>query len=139
MTDEAPDPFAKLRQRAAARDVIVDQIARMFWESGEELADTEGGTMPTWDEVCANLDGSGGDENFTQACCDWWLSHKHRAEAVLALDATQSLALANILIAHAQEQHRRLELDLWRKIERAKGFEAGSLTGAPDVKQQVAL
>lgn len=133
------DPLAHLEQKAAVRAAIIDQVARMLWESGEMLADTEGGAMPSWGVVCANLNGSGGDEDFTQACCDWYLNHTHKAEAILALDAKQSLALANILVASAQRQYDQLELDLWRKVERAKGFEPGSLTGAPGVKQQVAL
>jgi len=125
--------MARIVLRAAEREKIVDQIARMLWESGEMLADSEGGSMPTWDEVRA------GCVAQTEGCWDWYLAHKRRAEAVLALDAAQSLALARILLDRAARQYRELELDLWAKIERAKGFEPGSLTGEPGVRQEVAL
>lgn len=128
----------RLQAKSEARAAIVDQIARMLWESGEMLAETEGGSLPSWGEI-TDARRSGSEDEFTSACWSWWLDHAHKAEAILALDARQSLALAKILIDSAAVQQTQMELDLWRKIERAKGFEPGSLTGAPGVKQQVAL
>ena len=131
----------RLRARAAAHAELVDTVARILWENGEMLADTEGGSMPTWQELahlrahpeqCESAAAHG-------AFSEWWLSHTRKAQALLDLDARSSLQLGQILITHAGTKFEQLELDLWRKIERAKGFEPGSLTGAPGVRQQVAL
>lgn len=139
MSGNNDDPMARFQPKAAERAAVIDQIARMLWESGEALADTEGGSMPTWDQIREAVETRIGDADFVNACFGWWLDHKHKAEAILALDAAQSLTLATFLIENAKRYQERTELDLWRKIERAKGFEAGSLTGAPGVKQKVAL
>lgn len=112
-----PTTMQKLQAKAAEREKIVDQIARLLWESGEMLAETEGGSMPTWDEVLlSRITGSPLEDEYGSACMSWWLDHTHRAEALLALDADQALALAQILITQAAKTQKQTELDLWRKL-----------------------
>lgn len=135
------DPAAidRLKAKAEARAAIVNEIAKILWENGEMLADTEGGSMPTWDEVLTNRRAEGVSQELKEGCWSWFLAHAHQAEALLNLDAADSLTLAKHLIDSAMRTQRSIELDLWHKIERAKGFESGSLTEAPGVPQRVAL
>lgn len=114
------DLLDRLRAKAEARAAIVNDIARILWENGEVLADTEGGSMPTWDEIARRSD---------DATWGWFLDHTHRAEALMALQPADALTLAQ----------EALERDLWAKVERARGLEPGSLTGVPGVAQRVAL
>lgn len=132
-----PEATERLKAKTAARAAIVNDIARILWENGEALADTEDGSMPTWDEVVAGR----GSVNlkFKDACWSWFLNHSRQADALLALSSADALTLAKHLIDSAARAQEATELDLWRKIERAKGFEPGSLTGAPGVAQRVAL
>jgi hypothetical protein len=131
----------RIQARAIERAKIVDQIARILYENGEMLADTEGGAMPGWDEVVAELRAAAAaaTSEYHDMCVHCWLSHTHQADALLRIDAAGSLTLATLLIGNAQKLHTSIEMDLWHKIERAKGFEPGSLTGAPGVKQRSAL
>lgn len=131
------DPLDRLRAQAEARAAIINDIARILWENGEALADAEGGSMPTWDKI---VDGRrAGTAATTDAYWSWFLDHTHRAEALMALQPADALTLAKHLIDSAMRSQEALELDLWGKVERARGLEAGSLTGAPGVAQRVAL
>ena len=127
-----PEAMARLKAKAEARAAIVNDIARILWENGEMLAGTEGGAMPSWEEIVAGKDRK-------DACFAWFLGHARGAELLLSLDARDALTLAKHLIDSAMRLQEALEMDLWRKIERAKGFEPGSLTNAPGVRQRVAL
>ena len=134
----------RLKIKAETRSAVVNEIARILWENGEMLAQTEGGSMPSWQEIIAACSasfepGDDRDDDFIDACGAWRLSHIHQAEALLSLDVAGSLTLAKHLTESALRIHQSIELDLWHKIERAKGFEPGSLTGAPGVTQRVAL
>lgn len=131
------DPLARLRAKADARAAIVNDIARILWENGEALADTEGGSMPTWDEVVDRR--HTGTAATTDAYWSWFLDHTHRAEALMVLQPADALTLAKHLIDSAMRSQEALERDLWGKVERARGLEAGSLTGAPGVAGRVAL
>jgi hypothetical protein len=126
------DLMDRLEAKAAERAKIVDQIAGILWRNGEELAETEGGSMPTWEEVVARRCDCVNDVHWA-----YWLDHTHRAEALLSLAAPDALLLAKLLIDSALSTQNQMELDLWRKIEHAKGFEAGSLTGKPGVRSRL--
>lgn len=128
----------RLEAKAAERAKIVDLIARMLWESGPQSSDWEGGAPPSWDDI---TDGRRGalDQELNDAYAGYHLDTWHKAEALLALEHRQCFAVAQILIAEGQRKQEELELQLWRKVERAAGFEPGSLTGKPGVKQRVFL
>ena len=134
----------RLRAKAAERAKVTDQIARMLWESGPMTAAWEGdGASPTWDEITewrfTDLPDNAHPEHrkIHEAHTGYWLDTWHKAEALQALDADQSMTLARIMLDQAQRQQKDLELQLWRKVERATGYEPGSLTGQPGVKQRV--
>jgi len=134
-----PEAMARLKAKAEARAAIVNDIARILWENGEMLAGTEGGAMPSWEEIVAGKNDPSADQDRKDACFAWFLGHARGAELLLSLDARDALTLAKHLIDSAMRLQEALEMDLWRKIERAKGFEPGSLTNAPGVRQRVAL
>jgi hypothetical protein len=136
--DGAPsDLMRKLQAAEAARAEIVDTIARMLWETGQMTAEWEGGPAPSWDDITeAWFDQT--HENH-DAYCTYWFTETQQASALMDLGPANSMALATILMNCAQDGYRRMELDLWRKVERAKGFEKGSLTGEPGVTQRIAL
>lgn len=134
-----PAAIDRLKAKAEARAAIVNEIAKILWENGEMLADTEGGSMPSWDEVLTNRRAEGIGQELKEAYWSWFLAHTHQAEALLNLGVTDSLTLAKHLIDNAMRTQRSVELGLWHKIERAKGFEPGSLAGAPGVPQRAAL
>lgn len=138
-TNEAA--FNRIKARAEAHAALVNEIAKMLWENGEMLADTEGGPMPTWEEVAHQVSNpfEGDGSEFYNSCCTWWADHCQQARALLRLDARASLKLGQILIQSAGEKFEQADMDMWRKLERAKGFEPGSLTGKPGVQQRVAL
>lgn len=132
MTDTPDQPrmtMERLQAKAFERAALRDRIAQMLYENGEMLADWEGGSPPTWEEIADPT----GDH------ADIRLDHQHRADALLGLDAPACLELARILLGIAATKYDALESDLWAKVERAKGFAPGSLRGWPGVKQQVAL
>ncbi len=140
----SPEIMERLRAKAEAHFAIVNEIARILWENGEMLAQTESGLMPTWQEIIAACSatfepGDDRDDDFIDACQTWRRSHIHQARALLSLDVAGSLTLVKHLTESALRLHQSIELDLWHKIERARGFEVGSLTGAPGVTQKVAL
>lgn len=136
----APTPstlMAKLQRDAEAHARVVDAVSRILWEGGEMLGDWEDGPAPTWDDV---VDGRSDPTHPSHdALAAYWMDTTIKANALLQLDAKQSMTLAMILTEQAKAKYERLEVDLWRKIERAKGFEPGSLTGAPGVPQRIAL
>lgn len=133
----------RLEAKAAERAKTIDQVMRILWESGEQSADWEGGAPPSWDDITAGRQRRCGDDETPEGkeLNDAYTSYYHctwtDAQHLLALDHKQCLALAQILIAEAQRKTEEHEIRLWRGIERAAGYEAGSLTGKPGVKQQV--
>lgn len=137
MSDQI-EVMERLIAKAEARAVIVNDIARMLWENGEMLAVTEDGPMPGWDDLDALRRDNDASQERRSACWSWFLSHIRCAEALLTMSAPDSLALAKHLIDSATRT-QAMELDLWREIERAKGFEPGSLTGALGVSRKAAL
>jgi hypothetical protein len=135
------DVMKRLQAKSDELSRVRDQIAQMLYESGEMLAQTEGGSMPSWDEIaegCGPDDAALVDES-QDACWQIRLDHLHRADNILALDGASCLTLATILIDQAAKQHADMEKQLWGKVERAAGFERGSLTGAPGVAPKVFL
>ena len=126
----------RLLIKAEIRAGKINEIARILWENGEMLADCEDGSLPTWEGLLAHLQVGGADYD---ACFGYWRDHTNRAQALLDLDAKSTMLLGQMLIESARHKFEEAELDLWRKVERAKGFEPGSLTGKPGVKQRVAL
>lgn len=134
----------RLQAKQAERDKITDRIARMLWESGPMTDQWDGdGAPPDWDAITTERAAPAPDKSDEDACerhdafVSYWLDTWHRAEAIQGLDADQSMELARILLAQADRQRKDMELDLWRKIERAAGYERGSLTGEPGVPQRV--
>lgn len=139
-----PDPtgippflMSRLKQENEAHEKTVDTIARILWEGGEMLGDWDGGPAPTWDDVLEGYADKSHPSHEALSC--YWLDTTIKASALLGLEAKQSMTLAMILLDQAKAKYERLELSLWHKIERAKGFEHGSLTGAPGVTQRIAL
>ena len=118
----------RLRVKATERAMLRDRVAQLLYESGEMTADCEEGSMPSWDEAAA------GDDHMGIL-----IDHRQRANALLGLGAKECLELSRILAGIAATKFDALEADLWAKVERAKGYETGSLRGWPGVKQKVAL
>ena len=119
----------KLIAASVERSVLRDRIAQMLYEHGDMLADHEDGCAPAWNEVVE----SSGDH------ADILFDHRKNANAIMGLDAVSCLELGRILMGIAATKYEGLENDLWAKIERAKGYECGSLRGWPGVKQKVAI
>ena len=143
-TEPTPDVqstgvMERLQAKSEARAKIVDEIARVLWENGEMLAQTEGGAMPSWKEVLASRTADGISQEFKEACWSWWVNHTHSAEALLSVDASGAMTIAKHLMDSAARQQRDETLALWGKVERAAGYEPGSLTGKEGVKQRVFL
>lgn len=138
--DQMPTPstlMEKLKREGEAHARTVDVVARILWEGGEMLGDWEDGPAPTWDDVIEGRADKTHPSHEALSC--YWLDTTIKANALLDLEAKQSMALAMILLDQAKAKYERLELSLWHKIEWAKGFEHGSLTGAPGVTQRIAL
>lgn len=138
-SSEPSEVMRRLKAKAEARAIIINDIARILWENGEMLADTEDGAMPGWDDLMVIRHADDASQDQRDTCWAWFMNHWQRAEALLTMQAADSLVLAKHLIDSAMRTQKSVELDLWHKIERAKGFEPGSLTGAPGVPQKVAL
>jgi hypothetical protein len=104
----------------------IDEVARMLWEHGEMTADTEGGMMPTWDEICARVKQPPQDTDSRQqkeyraTCYLRWTDHNNRAALILSLDAPSSMRLAVLLLTRAEKVRDETEADLWRQIEALK-------------------
>jgi hypothetical protein len=65
--------------------------------------------------------------------------HVEVADKLRNLEPAAALRLAVLLVQMAGERQTETERQLWRKVERAAGYEPGSLTGKPGVKQKVFL
>lgn len=137
MTEQST--MERLEAKAAERAKVTNEIARMLWESGPQSSDWEGSAPPSWDDITAGRQGAFEEQELNDAYTGYWLDTWHKAEALQALDADQSMALAKIMLDQADQRRKEMEIDLWRKIERAAGYEEGSLTGKPGVKQRVFL
>lgn len=128
----------KLHAESIARGAVVDSISRILWESGEMTAQWEGeGGPPTWDDILEARSDVNHEHHDAFSC--YWLQETQRAEHLMDLDAPQAMTLAMILLDNAKAGYKRADLDMWRKVERAAGFEKGSLTGAPGVPQRIFL
>lgn len=110
------------------------------------IAQWEGdGSPPSWDELTAEresplaADATDHDREWHDAYTAYWHDMWNRAEALLSLDTDQSMALAKLMLDQAERQRKDTEMDLWRKVERAAGYEPGSLTGKPGVTPRVFL
>jgi hypothetical protein len=65
--------------------------------------------------------------------------YRQMAEKLRNLDPAAALKLATMLIDAAAEHQTDIERQMWGKVERAAGYEPGSLTGKLGVKQRVFL
>lgn len=124
---------------------VTDEIAAILWRSGPQSSDWEDGAPPSWEEIIAGRARKFGDDateagrELNDAYTGYWLDTWHKAEALQALDAREAIALAQILMAIVAQRHEQMEIDLWHKVERAAGYEPGSLTNVPGVRQRIFL
>lgn len=127
----------RMEAKARARALIVNQIAEMLWESGPQSSDWDGGCPPSWGDITEGRQGKLETSEINEAYSDYWRDTWRAAEAILALDHKQCFVLAALMVDEGRRKTDQLEIDLWHKIERAAGYELGSLTGKEGVKQRI--
>ena len=130
MSEPVTTALDRLQRRAAEHQQHVNQVAELLWESIDINGDWEG-RPPSWKEITDRRDE--GDLGH------YYSATMRNAEYLLSLTAEPAIALAKLLLDHALRFQQQVDLDLWRKIERAANYEPGSLTNKPGVKQRVFL
>ena len=128
MNDDQSARTARLIAKSEALRRWYETVAKMLYDA----SDRADGVLPDWSELPDLIRSGECDSSLHQA-------HIKAAEALHRLDPPVALRLAGMLAELAGARYAEIEMDLWRKVERAAGYEAGSLTGKAGVKQRVFL
>lgn len=135
MSDDQTTNIDDQNARTARLIAKSEALGRWYEAVGEMLydaSDRADGVLPDWSELPDLIRSGECDSSLRQV-------HIEAAGALRRLDPPVALRLAGMLTELAGARYAEIETDLWRKVERAAGYEAGSLTGKPGVKRRVFL
>ncbi len=112
------------------------EVGRMLYEANRHHYDGEG-SAPSWEDMEADIaeqKGKKPGKSMRERLAHYRMTiaeHRRMASTIHSLDRSAAQRLAAMLANRVTEMTDDLELQLWRRIERAEGKEPGSLSRAP--------